>query len=72
MLKRKFENSILKITVEELELNRRTGYSAFITTCWTKDGCLEADRTVYEFETFGGAMDMAFDLLSVYTKSVIQ
>lgn len=46
-----------KITVEEINAFR------FITTFWDKTECLEVDREVYEFETFGGAVDKAFDLL---------
>lgn len=53
-----YENSSVKITVEE----RRDG--KFIATHWNKDYCLEPDRDVEEFESFGGAVDKAFDWLS--------
>lgn len=55
---KKFENKNCKITVEEI-----TAFK-FIATFWNKQDCYEVDRQVYEFETFGGATDKAFDLLT--------
>jgi hypothetical protein len=53
-----FENNDCKITVEEV------GDFRFITTLWDKTMELEVDRRVEEFETYGGAVDRAFDHLS--------
>jgi hypothetical protein len=55
---KKFNSPKVKITVEEI------GPEKFIATEWIKGDCYEVDRTVYEFETFGGAMDRAFDLMA--------
>jgi hypothetical protein len=53
---KEYESSKAKITVEEL-----TGHR-FITTYWDKSMSLEADRQVFEFETYGGALGKALDL----------
>jgi hypothetical protein len=57
---RRYENDNIKITVEELSPFH------YIATSWDKTDCLENDRKVHEFETFGGACGYAFDLLSEY------
>lgn len=57
---KKYNTKLYKITVEE-----RQGLYAndFIATFWDKQDCYEVDRQVFVFETFGGAMNKAFDLL---------
>jgi hypothetical protein len=51
------ETNDYKITVEET----LTGY---IATFWDKTMELEVDRHVEEFETYGGAVDCAFEFLA--------
>ena len=61
----KFDAHGFKITVEEVMEHRKDGENiTHIATFWDKELFLEADRYVYEFETFGGAMYKAFDLLT--------
>jgi hypothetical protein len=55
---REYENFKYKVTIEELNPFK------FITTIWYKEQDLEVDRRVFEFETFGGAMDKGFELLT--------
>ena len=57
-----FDRPHCKITVEEVSTRRNNGIT-HIATYWDKNDCLESDRVVYEFETFGGACDQALDLL---------
>lgn len=45
-----FDGPTMRYTVEELN-----GFK-FIATRWEKDACLEVDRDVKEFETYGGAI----------------
>lgn len=52
-----FEDNQIKLTVEELD-----GFH-FIATRWDKDYCLEVDRQVFSFETYGGALDKALDIM---------
>jgi hypothetical protein len=47
-----------KVTVEEVTPEK------YIATFWDKDFCLEVDRNVFEFETYGGATDKAFNILA--------
>lgn len=56
-MKTLIENDEYKITIEELE-------STYITTFWDKNLTLEVDRQVFEFETYGGAIDRALELLT--------
>jgi hypothetical protein len=51
------ENKDYKITVEETS-------NGYIATYWDKNMSLEVDRYLEEFETFGGAMDCAFEFLA--------
>lgn len=57
LVHKKFENSKVKITVEQ---NQDFKY---IATFWNKESCYEVDRLVIETETYGGALDVAFDTL---------
>ena len=52
----KIENSQYKITVEEISEFK------YIATFWQKSYCLEVDREVFEFESFGGAAYKALEL----------
>lgn len=61
-----FDCEIVRITVEEV-----TPF-LFIATEWKKEECLEADRKVYSFETFGGACDKAFNILSEWASAFFQ
>lgn len=61
-----FNCKVVRITVEELSEFK------FIATEWIKDECLEVDRKVYSFETFGGACGQAFDLLSEWSHAFFQ
>lgn len=54
---KKFENNKTKITVEQISEFK------FISTTWDKNSEYEVDRKVFEFETFGGAMDKAWEFL---------
>jgi ABC-type phosphonate transport system ATPase subunit len=58
---RSIENPFHKITVEEVKHKEKP----FIATHWNKEMELEVDRTVDEYETFGGAMGGAFDMLRI-------
>lgn len=49
-----------RVTVEEVTETK------YIATVWDKKYCLEVDREVYEFETFGGAVDKAFDIMAAF------
>lgn len=60
-----FEHKTAKVTVEQIS------EFEFITTFWDKETDLEADREVYEYETYGGALDEAFDIMSQLIKEGI-
>lgn len=51
-----YEGNQAKITVEEISCDR------YITTYWDKTSSTEADRQVFKFETYGGALGKALDL----------
>jgi hypothetical protein len=57
IIHKKVDIGYCRITVEEL-----TAFK-FIATFWDSEMELEEDRSVQEFETFGGAMERAFDFL---------
>lgn len=59
---KKYDDKTVQVTVEE----RDDG--VFIATVWDKNDTRKADREVYEFETFGGAVDRAFDIMAAYLK----
>lgn len=54
------EAANFKITVEEI------GAFKFISTYWDKEDCEEEDRRVKTFETYGGALDHAFEELASF------
>lgn len=66
MVRKSYENSDIKITVEELET--LLAGPRYISTFWDKNKELEVDRKVSEFETFGGAMSDAFENLTQYLR----
>lgn len=57
IIHKKVDLDACRITVEEIDPFK------FIATFWDKERELNNDRAVYVFETFGGAMECAFDLL---------
>lgn len=60
MNRRQFDTSKIRITIEEEK------DFTFIATLWDKETCLEVDREVYEFDSFGGAVDHALYLMFKY------
>lgn len=59
MIHKTYDSHEIKITVEE----KNNGM--YIATLWDKIDREEFDRKVFEFETFGGAMERAFELLAM-------
>lgn len=60
MIIKMVEHYDYKITVEELQ----DKHGSVIATFWDKTRDQEHDRKVYKFETYGGAIDQAFELLA--------
>lgn len=56
-----YDSENIRVTVEELS-------DRFIATIWDKSYCYEVDREVFEFETYGGAVDKAFDLMAAFCR----
>lgn len=57
-----YDSPNIRVTVEEIDAFK------FIATVWDKNYCAEVDREVYEFETYGGALDKAFDIMGAFCK----
>lgn len=64
MILKVYEQKDAKITVEEVSPFK------FITTFLDKETSSENDRDVSEFETYGGALDYAFDLMAKLLKEL--
>lgn len=58
------ENDKLKITISEFAPTGCYTYSEYQVLFWDKKLGSEIDNKVYEFETYGGAMECAFELLA--------
>lgn len=66
IIHKSYEHPVFKVTIEELDSD------CFIATDWHKEHSTEHDRFVFQFETYSGACDKAFDLIADWMTAVEQ